>query len=218
MAFDRKWDTDIYKKRKQINKHPNDKVVSLINRLFKNKKKFIKKQIALDLGCGTGNNTKFLSEYGFGKVIGIDGSKAAIDIAKIFLKKNKNCKLFVSDFKKINIKKNTVNLCIDRGSITHNNKKDIKLIISEVHRVLRPKGVFISSLFSKNHYSYRNNKKRFFKKEVNSKKGLVTSFYNYKNVRDLFFNFKIQEIIHEINFYVISNKKSSMWFLVATKK
>ena len=56
------------------------------------------------------------------------------------------------------------------------------------------------------------------KVRVNSKKGLVTSFYNYKNVRELFLNFKIQEIIHEINFYVISNKKSSMWFLVATKK
>ena len=123
MTFDINWDLNIYKKNKQINRYPYDKIVSSINRYFNKKKISVKKLTALDLGCGTGNNTKFLSEYGFRKVIGIDGSKLAIKIAKNFLKKNRNCKLFVSDFKKINFIKESISVCIDRGSITHNSKK-----------------------------------------------------------------------------------------------
>ena len=89
MTFDKKWDLDIYKKKKQINKYPHDKIVTFINKYFSKKKNILKKLVALDLGCGTGNNTKFLSEYGFGKVIGIDGSISAVKEAKNFCASNK---------------------------------------------------------------------------------------------------------------------------------
>ena len=35
MTFDKKWDLDIYKKNKQINRYPHDKIVSFINKYFK---------------------------------------------------------------------------------------------------------------------------------------------------------------------------------------
>ncbi len=217
MTFDKKWDLDIYKKNKQINRYPHDKIVSFINKYFKGKKKSLKKLTALDLGCGTGNNAKFLSDYGFGKVIGIEGSYSAVKIAKKYLRENKNCKIIKSDFNNIALKRNTVSVCIDRGSITHNNKKNIRIIFSEVKRILKPKGLFLSYLFSKNHYAYKRKKKRFFKKETNSKNGLVTSFFSRSEIKFLFKNFKTQIIIHEINHNIVSNKKSSMWFVVATK-
>ena len=66
---------------------------------------------------------KFLSEFGFGKVIGIDGSISAVKEAKI-LKRNKNCKIMNGDFNNIQLK-NSVSVCIDR-SITHNNKKILR--------------------------------------------------------------------------------------------
>ena len=102
MTFDKKWDLDIYKKKKQINKYPHDKIVTFINKYFSKKKNILKKLVALDLGCGTGNNMKFLSEFGFGKVIGIDGSISAVKEAKNFLKRNKNCKIMNGDFNNIN--------------------------------------------------------------------------------------------------------------------
>ena len=217
MTFDINWDLDIYKKKRQFNKHPYDKIVSSINRYFNKKKISVQKLTALDLGCGTGNNTKFLCEYGFRKVIGIDGSKSAIKFAKNFLKKNKNCQLFVKDFNKINFTERSISVCIDRGSITHNSKKNIDLIFSEVHKILKRNGIFISCLFSKNHYAYQKKKNLFFKKETGAKSGLVTSFFDKKEIKRLFKNFKTEIIIHEINFNVISKKKSSMWFVVAKK-
>jgi ubiquinone/menaquinone biosynthesis C-methylase UbiE len=217
MTFDKNWDLDIYKKRKQINKHPYDKIVSSINRYFNKKKSSVKKLTALDLGCGTGNNTKFLCEYGFRKVIGIDGSRSAIKFAKRFLKKNKNCELFVGDFNNLNFIDRSIGACIDRGSITHNSKKNIDSIILEVYRILKRNSIFISCLFSKDHYAYQKKKNLFFKKETGAKSGLVTSFFDKNEIKKLFKNFKTEIIIHEINFDIITNKKSSMWFVVVKK-
>ena len=77
--------------------------------------------------------------------------------------------------------------------------------------------MFISCLFSKNHYAYKKSKYLFFKKETGTKKGLITSFFNKNEIKRLFINFKIETMIHEINFDVISNKKYCMWFVIAKK-
>ena len=84
MSFDNQWENQIYKKGKQINSYPFDEVVSDVNRMFRDLN--VSNFKALDLGCGTGNNSKFLLDYGFGNVIGIDGSKSAIKIAEINIK------------------------------------------------------------------------------------------------------------------------------------
>ena len=157
MTFDKNWETKIYKQGKQINQYPYDLVVSFVNRYFK--KNILKKQKkkVLDLGCGTGNNLKFLCEFGFNKIYGIEGSKVAVKIAKKFLKKNKNCKIILGDFKKLKILNNSIDLCIDRGSITHN---DINSIRNHYlgKRVLRPGGLFLSVIFSQAHSSYKKSK------------------------------------------------------------
>ena len=61
MMFDKKWETEIYSAKRQLNKYPFDSLVSIVHYLFKKK---IKNNIsALDLGCGAGNNTKFLIDF-----------------------------------------------------------------------------------------------------------------------------------------------------------
>ncbi len=105
MSFDKKWESQIYKKKRQINKYPFHNLVAAINRLYKNKK--INNLNVLDLGCGTGNNLKFLIDFGFEKVTGVDGSRSAILIAKKFVNsKNVNFTLVISkilSLKKINM-------------------------------------------------------------------------------------------------------------------
>ena len=46
----------------------------------------------------------------------------------------------------------------------------------------------------------------FFKKETGARSGLVTSFFNKGEIKKLFKKFKIEIIIHEINFDIISKK------------
>ena len=80
MSFDNQWENQIYKKGKQINSYPFDEVVSDVNRMFRDLN--VSNFKSFRSGCGTGNNSKFLLDYGFGNVIGIDGSKSAIKIAR----------------------------------------------------------------------------------------------------------------------------------------
>ena len=145
MTFDKKWETQIYSAKNQINKYPFDSVVSLVNSLFINLDK--KNSKALDLGCGTGNNSKFLIDYGFKTVIAIDGSSTAIKIAKNFVK-NKNCKFFLSDFNKFKIKTNDYDLILDRCSLTHNSKKKIKIMLRKIYLPQKNNGIFISYIFN----------------------------------------------------------------------
>ena len=222
MAFDNNWDSKIYKKESQINQYPYDQIVSSVHRYFKKDKVISKKLKATELGCGTGNNLKFLCEFGFNEVIGIDGSVEAINIAKKFMKKHNQCKLHVDDFNKINIKSNYTDLCIDRGAITHNSKADIKNILKEVYRILKPDGFFISSVFSDYHYAFKESTKTknfrtAFKNETGIKDGLIASFFSQNEIKEFYNNFKAELISHDIKENIILNQRSAMWFMILKK-
>jgi SAM-dependent methyltransferase len=87
----------------------------------------------LEIGCGSGNDIKFLSKKGF-NVTGIDISEKAINIAKLNNKNSKNVKFIVGDVRN-NLPKKTYDVIYDRGCI-HNikiadNLEDIFKILSD---------------------------------------------------------------------------------------
>lgn len=213
MTFDKKWENEIYKSGKQINKYPYDTVVSSVNSLFKKSK--LKKNQALDLGCGTGNNTKFLVDFGFKKVTAIDGSKTAINIAKKKIKKN--CKFIIGDFNKINFIENHYDLVLDRGSITHNTKENINSMIKKINLAIKKNGFFISHLFSRNHSEFKKNKESF-KSIMNVKSAMLASFFDRAEILKIFKKFKIIKLIHAIHHETISNYKACFWVVIAKKK
>jgi len=163
MFFDKKWEKEIYRYKKQLNKYPYDSLVSLVNFLFR--KNLKKNYTVLDLGCGAGNNIKFLFDFGFRKITAIDGSRAAIKFAKKRVK-NKNCKFIVGDFNKMNLSKQEYDLIVDRLSLSHNTKKNISYMINNNLKI-KKNGYFISYLFSKKHSEYK--KKNKFMKIMNLK-------------------------------------------------
>ena len=222
--FDTNWNSKIYKKSRQINKYPFDWVVSSVNALFISKIKENRKLNAIELGSGTGNNLKFLKEFGFHKIIGIEGSKSANILAKKFLKNNKSYKLISADFINIPFKDNYFDLCLDRGSITHNDIKSIKQTLTEVKRVLKPGGYFLSSIFSKKHSEYLNSKNKsqtlkVFKDEMNVKSGIKASFFNFLELKRIYKDFEILEAIHEQKIDKINlNDNSAMWNIILRLK
>ena len=216
MTFDKKWETEIYIKKKQINKYPYNSIVSEVNKNFKNKK--IKSSCALDLGCGTGNNLKFLINYGFGKVIGIDGSKSAIKEAKIALNSNR-CKLICADFNKYDFGKKKYDLIIDRGSLTHNTKKNINKILNKIKIGLNDEGIFISHLFSQKHSEFKNYKsKKSFKNRMDVSDGMTANFFSKKNIIKLFKNFNILSLKHAVETEVFSREVSAFWYISVKNK
>jgi SAM-dependent methyltransferase len=212
MSFDTNWEKKIYKKKRQINNYPFDWVVSsIIKYIPKNKKK-----IAVELGCGAGNNLEFLSDQGYSKIIGVDGSKSAIQYAKKKLINKKKIELVQADFAEISFE--NVDLFLDRGSITHNKKEDIKKIFLNILSQLNPGGFFLSSMFCTSHYGYKDkNGENFFSKEMKVKNGIVASFFQEKEIRSLFKNFNLVSLVKETNHDKITNKQSSMWNVICKK-
>jgi SAM-dependent methyltransferase len=211
MSFDENWEKQIYRKKRQINNYPFDWVVSSIIKYIPKKKR----RIAVELGCGTGNNLEFLSDQNYSKIIGIDGSKSAIKYAREKLKNNNKIELMHADFNEIFFE--NVDLFLDRGSITHNKKEDIKKIFINILSQLNKGGFFLSSMFCKSHSVYKKNKNNYFSKEMKVKNGIVASFFQEKEIRSLFKNFNLISLVKETKHDKITNNKSSMWNVICKK-
>tara|TARA_A100001011_G_scaffold397318_2_gene497929 strand:+ start:1612 stop:2262 length:651 start_codon:yes stop_codon:yes gene_type:complete len=215
MSFDNQWEK-IYKKKEQINQYPFDTVVSAVNNLFD--KKTASKQKVLDLGCGTGNNLRFFLDFGFKDVTGVEGSESAIKIANKILPRNK-CNLVFKDFTKYKISKNKFDLILDRGSITHNKKKDIKKVLRKIYLGLSINGYFISHLFSKKHTEFKRIKqKQAFKSSMNLKKQIQASFFSKNEIESFFKNFKIISLSHSINSELKTNYIQGYWHIICKRK
>jgi len=103
----------------------------LLDQHLQNKNLFI-----LDIGCGTGGLTKFLNHYG--KVIGLEKNKYAVNLAK-----KRGLKIINGDAQKLPFKINSFNLVTLFDVLYHKNIKDERIVIKEVSRVLKNKGYFL---------------------------------------------------------------------------
>ena len=117
--------------------------------LIKFSKSLPKKSCILEVGCGTGANIWYLAREGF-KAYGIDGSQVAITKAQDRLKKDKlSANLQLGDITNIPYSNNYFDGVIDNESLYSNSLKDTKLILGEIKRVLKKKGLFYSRTFNK---------------------------------------------------------------------
>lgn len=201
-SFNKTWEKNIYSEGKQLNDYPIDLVVSIIARKFfgipKEKRGKIR---ALDLGCGAGNNAKFLAEKGL-DVYGIDGSKTAIETCKEKFKKlNLKGNFIQGDLLELPYKNNFFDLAIDRESLYANRFNNIKNIIKEVYKKLKNKGLFISFIYSSHHPDrefgkmIESNTYNDFGEESCFHKAGVVHFADIKEIYELYSKFKIENIM-----------------------
>ena len=127
----------------RYNTYPYDDVVSYTVKNIKNN------SVILDLGCGGGNHSKYFLNLGH-KVYAVDGSSESLKITKIFCQRHPNLICLKNDFKHIDIPDESIDFILDRQSIGYNCLEDIKVIVQELHRVLKKGGKFLSFIFSIN--------------------------------------------------------------------
>jgi ubiquinone/menaquinone biosynthesis C-methylase UbiE len=127
------------------NEYPSEEIVSFIMRNYgaSDHKELIH---VLDMGCGWGNNLKFLKDKGFSGV-GVDISKTAIQHCK-----SSGYIASVCDFSKLAFSDNSFDIVFDRQAIQHNTIDNIKKTLNEVKRVLKKGGVFFSIMISEADY------------------------------------------------------------------
>ena len=101
----------------------------------------------LDLGCGWGNNIKFLKDNGF-QEFGIDYSTSAVTHCKKISNRVRHGALDDLPYDS-----NFFDIVIDRRAIQHNSIETIYDIFSEVRRVMKSGGRFLSILAGDGRYS-----------------------------------------------------------------
>lgn len=226
-SFDKNWEEQIYSKGRQINLYPYDMLVSIVARkFFYLNLKERKKIKVLDLGCGAGNNAKFLAENGF-LVFGIDGSESAVSFCKNRFKKyNLKGDFICGDFLDLPYKDDFFDLIVDRQSLYANKIEDIKKIIEQIYKKLKPGGYFVSFAFNSFHPEKKFGQKIGKNTYSNFSQGSFyktgkAHFMTINEAQKLFSKFKIESIArHSLReSYNMPEKNSgSDEFIIIVKK
>ena len=189
MLFSMEWEEEIYSQSKQINRYPYGEFISIFFNSLKflsnkSKKKDIK---ILELGCGTGNNIKFISELGY-DVYGVDGSKSACRIANDFIRENNlEATIIESKFQILPFKDESFDMLVDREAMYCGTLDSIKESWKEANRVLKQGGVVISFMYTVDN---------IWCKKANKDNSIATKIENNTFIDFKEGNFKNTGIVH----------------------
>lgn len=105
----------------------------------------------LDLGCGIGQYTNYFIEKEY-DVVATDISKKALDYLS---SKNSKVKTVLQDMTdKLKFNDNEFDIVFANLSIHFFNEKDTQNLLNEIHRILKPNGLFIGSVNSTSAYEF----------------------------------------------------------------
>lgn len=108
----------------------------------------------LDLGCGAGRHVVLLAKEGF-NAHGVDGSQGAVDLTKAWLDRERlKADVRQSPMTSLPFKDGFFHGVIEVSVLIHNPPREIRKIVSEVHRVLRPEGRGFFLLLSRRDFLY----------------------------------------------------------------
>ena len=176
-----------------------------------------KKDVVLDIGCGTGRTMKILNGL-CKEIIGVDNDIEAIKRCKENIKMLTNVKIILEDAEKMNFSDNFFDKIIISGTTFGNFGDTWDKILFEIKRVLKPEGVFLFSIYNENALKNRlkvyerYNKGEFTiekKGKVVFTKGFVSEQFSEKEIRKILekTGFEIEEIRKEKIFYLIKCRK-----------
>ncbi|WCL48078.1 class I SAM-dependent methyltransferase [Leptospira sp. GIMC2001] len=136
------WDNH-YKKDKSQLSFPDENLVRMLSRIPVDTKSS-SKQLALDLGAGSGRHSKLLSQFGW-ETIAADYSEEAIQQIQNNLQ---NIKTILVTEPPYPFDNDSLDLVVGWGILHYNTDQMITKIISEIIRILKPGGYFMGTLRS----------------------------------------------------------------------
>ncbi|OGI20959.1 MAG: hypothetical protein A3B68_08610 [Candidatus Melainabacteria bacterium RIFCSPHIGHO2_02_FULL_34_12] len=163
-----------------------------IHELTRKLKKYQVKKV-LDLGCGSGWLSIFMSKYHF-DVTGIDTAKPAVELGKTWAKEdNVNVNLLVSDLLNLPFEEKSFDAVVCNSVLEHFRFDQAKTIIDKVHKILSDKGFFFGCFDAvgtgKGEYFELNDGTHVYTDQM--RKGMMLRNYTDQELKDLLSNFDI---------------------------
>ena len=143
--WDKGWDNVFENSR--WGRYPPEELLRFMARNFYNVPDRSKVSV-LEVGCGPGANLWYIAREGF-STFGMDGSEVALSRAKERCEEeNVLVDLRQADAMQLPYEDQSIDAVYELECVYANSLKDSKKIISEIHRVLKPGGMFFSKTFS----------------------------------------------------------------------
>ena len=216
-----KWE-NLHSKERFQPKYPSEHVVRFIFTQFPRERAKRRQLKILDLGCGAGANTVFLTKEGF-QVWATDISKNGLKVTKKRLKDNKlRATLKIATMENQPFSDNFFDGVISHGVFYYNDREGFQKAVLEMYRILKKRGKAFVFTRSTDDYRFGKGKKIdrntfILNIEDTNEKGMVNHFLDREDINRIFSKFK--EIIVEKTETTFSNlkKKNSDWIIVVKK-
>ena len=131
---------------KEWGKYPPEELIRFMGRHYFSSKEGRTIKV-LEVGCGTGANVIFLAQEGC-DVTGIDGSRVGLNLAnQRLIEKGLRARLDQGDAMDLPYSDASFDCVLDIECIYANSLNDSRRIVNEIHRVLKPNGLFFSKTF-----------------------------------------------------------------------
>lgn len=150
---------------------------------------FLKKGLCLDLGCGIGQFTKRLMEYGY-DVVSADISNIALNKVKEF---NNNI-INVDMRKELPFDNNKFDIVFANLSIHYFSDIETKKLISEVQRILKKDGLFIGSVNGIQGYEKIKDTAEIIDKHYYSNQGKYIRLFDINDVKNYLSDFEFLKL------------------------
>lgn len=137
----------------------------------------------LDLGCGEGSDSYYLSQKGL-NVVACDFSKVALEKLKNNVKNSKTLLLDIS--KPLPFKNNSFDLVLADLSLHYFNEQTTKEIMKEIKRVLTPNGYLLARVNSINDINHGAGQGEKIENNFYYVKGYKKRFFNLEEVDKYF--------------------------------
>lgn len=204
------WDEKYWKDKMENNK--TDFIKDNWMDKYQNEINKVKLKKAIDLGCGIGQDTKWLLNNGF-DVISCDISDIALQKLKEFIPNSKTMQMDVT--KKLPFEDNSLGLINANLSIHYFDMKNTIKIFNEIYRVLQPKGLFIGRMNSDKNEGYIKETTKEIEKNF---------YYDYGRYFRLFNKEQFNILTKQWNVIVLNedvtvrfNRKKVLWEFILEK-
>lgn len=172
----------------------------------------VESKTAINLGCGIGQDTKWLLDKGF-DVVSCDFSDRALNKLKEIMPNSKTMQIDIKE--KLPFKNNSIGLINANLSIHYFSMENTIKIFNEIRRVLKPNGLFVGRVNSDKNEGYIQENTKEIEKNFYYEDGRYRRLFNKEQFDTLTKDWNVIMLNEDVTIRL--GRKKALWEFILEK-